>query len=235
MQIAAAAWCGARRHGDRNGELPVRDHRTNAGRVLGASLALGLAGAGAALAYTRKVKAEAEGTRLSDYDPDADAVRTVTIRKERGELYRFWRDFTNLEQVMENLEAIRPGDAEGVSEWVVRAPIGRTVTLCTRVTEDRDGETIAWESVEGSDIATRGRVSFADAPGDRGTRVTLQIDYDPPAGELGRLFAKLFRREPAIQARHDLKRFKMLMETGEIATSARRREDTRAARQKETA
>jgi uncharacterized membrane protein len=30
----------------------------------------------------------------------------------------------------------------------------------------------------------------------------------------------MFQREPAIQARRDLRRFKQLMETGEIATAA---------------
>ena len=51
--------------------------------------------------------------------------------------------------------------------------------------------------------------------------VEAVIAYRPPAGTAGRLIAKLFRREPEIQARHDLKRFKMLMETGEIAISDR--------------
>ena len=35
------------------------------------------------------------------------------------------------------------------------------------------------------------------------------------------LDAKLFQREPRLQARRDLHRFKQLMETGEIATGAR--------------
>ena len=47
------------------------------------------------------------------------------------------------------------------------------------------------------------------------------IAYDPPAGFVGQLLAKLFGREPRIQARRDLHRFKQLMETGEVATSAR--------------
>jgi uncharacterized membrane protein len=33
----------------------------------------------------------------------------------------------------------------------------------------------------------------------------------------------MFQREPAIQARRDLRRFKQLMETGEIATALRTR------------
>jgi hypothetical protein len=94
--------------------------------------------------------------------------------------------------------------------------VGRTVT-------------IARPREELSQIDTEGRVTFADAPGERGTRVGVRVAYKPPAGELGRAVAKLFMREPEIQARHDLKRFKMLMETGEIATSARRKDQTRAA------
>ena len=86
-------------------------------------------------------------------------------------------------------------------------------------------------SISRRDVA---RGAFADAPGDRGTRVSLVMFYDPPAGKLGRAVATLFQREPETQARHDLKRFKMLMETGEIATSAHTRDATRQAKQQET-
>ena len=157
--------------------------------------------------------------------------RTVTIAKPRHELFAFFRDFQNLPQFMENLEAVVPTGNEGRNVWRIKAPLGRTVDVETEVVREEEGELIAWRSVEGSDIDTEGRVKFRDAPGDRGTQVQLIIAYKPPAGELGRVVAKLFQREPAVQARHDLKRFKMLMETGEIATSARLREETRAAKQ----
>ena len=152
--------------------------------------------------------------------------RTVTIRKPKKELYDFWRDFTNLPKVMDNLESIKVHDEDKTrSTWVIRAPAGQTVDVETKVTEDTEGEVIAWSSVEGSDITTNGRVEFTDAPGNRGTRVSLIMSYDPPAGAVGKVIAKLFMREPQVQARHDLKRLKMLMETGEIATSARTKEE----------
>ncbi len=155
----------------------------------------------------------------------------MTIRKPRTELYAYWRDFDKLPLFMENVETIR---AEGDHRvWVIKAPAGQTVEAKTEIAEDIAGKRIAWRSVEGSDIATTGSVEFTDAPGNRGTRVTLVMAYDPPAGELGRLIAKLFQREPEVQARHDLKRFKALMETGEIATSANRKDQTRAAKQQE--
>lgn len=147
--------------------------------------------------------------------------KSVTIaRPSRQELYDFWRDFSNLPRVMENLDHVERIDAER-SRWTIKAP-GGVVAVETIIAEDRPGELIAWRSVEESEIETDGRVRFRDAPGDRGTYVELIIDYQPPLGTLGRAVASLLQREPAIQSRRDLRRFKMLMETGEVATSANR-------------
>lgn len=160
--------------------------------------------------------------------------RSVTIARPREELFRYWRDFSNLARFMENLVKVAPSASEGQSVWTIRAPAGRTVEVETRIAREISNELIAWRSVEGSDIDTEGRVTFEDAPGERGTRVGLIVAYHPPMGEPGRTIAKLFRREPEAQARHDLKRFKMLMETGEIATSARRTDETRATKMENT-
>ncbi|ODP37262.1 SRPBCC family protein [Sphingomonas turrisvirgatae] len=148
--------------------------------------------------------------------------RSVTINKPRAELYAYWRDFTNLATFMENVEQVEILDADR-SRWVVKAPGDTTVEWVAQITEAREGETIAWTSVEGADVPNSGRIDFRDATGGRGTVVTATILYDPPAGIIGKVVAKLFQREPAIQARRDLRRFKQLMETGEIATGARNR------------
>lgn len=158
---------------------------------------------------------------------------SVTIAKPRQELFDFWRDFQNLPQFMENVVKVVPTGGNGRSIWTIRAPLGRTVDVETEVVKEEAGRLIAWRSVEGSDIDTEGRVAFDHAPGDRGTRVSVIVAYKPPAGEAGRLVAKMTMREPEVQARHDLKRFKMLMETGEIATSARTKSGTRASQMKE--
>jgi uncharacterized membrane protein len=160
--------------------------------------------------------------------------RSVTINRPREELYAFWRDFQNLASFMENIVSVKPSGDKGRAVWTIRAPAGRTVEVETEIVREQPGELIAWRSVAGSQIDTEGRVTFKDAPGERGTRVSVRVAYKPPAGELGRLVAKLFQREPEVQARHDLKRFKMLMEAGEIATSARRKDQTRAAKQSNT-
>ena len=208
-----------------------------------AALAIGVALGGVALGAIQAKRKQgrspddAPSSALRHRSGNHELVgRTVTIRKARDELFRFWRDFGNLARFMENLEDVEVEDAAtGVATWRIKAPAGQTVAIKTEIEREEEGKLISWKSLEESDIATKGRVTFEDAPGERGTRVTLTIEYDPPAGVIGKAFAKAFLREPEIQALHDLKRFKMLMETGEIATSARTKAQTRAARQEKAA
>ncbi|WP_419825436.1 SRPBCC family protein [Sphingomonas sp.] len=172
---------------------------------------------GPATASKSSAGIEQERAATPDAKGSQFAGGTVTINKPRAELYSYFRDFSNLATFMENVERIDVRD-KARSHWVVKAPAGQTVEWDARVTEEREGEMIAWISEEGADVANSGRVEFKDA-GARGTVVTATILYDPPAGVIGKLVAKLFQREPAIQARRDLRRFKQLMETGEIATA----------------
>ena len=153
-------------------------------------------------------------------EPKGDELigRTVTINRPRAELYAYWRDFTKLPSFMDNVERVDIV-SETRSHWIVKAPAGKTVEWDAVITEEKEGELIAWTSTEGADVPNSGRIEFRDA-GARGTIVTATIAYDPPAGVVGKVMAKLFQREPAIQARRDLRRFKQLMETGEVATAA---------------
>ncbi|TPG52966.1 SRPBCC family protein [Sphingomonas glacialis] len=149
---------------------------------------------------------------------DALVGRAVTINRPRAELYAYFRDFANLPNFMDNIERVDVQDATR-SHWVVKAPAGRTVEWDSTITDEVEGEYFVWASEPGADIANSGRIEFRDA-GARGTVVTATLLYDPPGGVVGKLIAKLFQREPAIQARRDLRRFKQLMETGEVATAA---------------
>lgn len=214
------------------GGIPARRREWSGGVPGSALLGLGLAlAAGGALGYMAlrqgsEARPPDDAPRRSSRGSAREGRRAlvgrvVTINRPRDELYRYWRDFGNLASFMEAVESVRT-EGERRQVWTLQVP-GGSATLRTEITEDREGEVIAWRSVEGSDIETRGHVRFEDAPGGRGTRVEAEIAYKPPAGELGRLAAKLFQREPAIQARRELKRFKMLMETGEIATAENRR------------
>ncbi len=149
----------------------------------------------------------------------AVATRSVTIAKPREEVYAFWRDLTKLGQVMENIERI-DDLGNGRSHWVVKAPAGQTVQWDARFTADEPGRRLAWTSEEGAEVENHGTVEFRDAPGGRGCEVHAEIVYKPPGGALGKLVASLFQTEPGLQAKRDLRRLKMLLETGEIATTA---------------
>jgi uncharacterized membrane protein len=145
--------------------------------------------------------------------------KSVTINRPRAELFAYWRDFSRLPSFLDNVERVDILSTDR-SHWVVKAPGGKTVEWDAVITEEIDGKLIAWASVDGADVPNNGRIEFRDA-GERGTIVTATIAYDPPAGFIGKIVAKMFQREPAIQARRDLRRFKQLMETGEVATAAR--------------
>lgn len=154
-----------------------------------------------------------------DWKRAALVGRTVTVNRPRAELYAFWRDFRNLALFMENVESVTVADDGRTSHWVVKAPAGATVEWDSVLVEEVENELLAWESVEGADIRNAGRIEFRDAPPGRGSEVTATIVYEPPGGDIGKLIAKLFQKEPKIQARRELRRFKQLLETGEISTA----------------
>ena len=159
----------------------------------------------------RKHKADRE----SD---DAITVRAVTIGKPRDEVFAFFRNFANLGRFMENIERVDVLDAKR-SHWVVKAPAGHSVEWDSILTAEEPGRLLAWETGPEAEIKTHGRVEFRDAPGGRGTELHATIVYEPPGGALGKVVAALFQKEPGQQSKRDLRRLKMLLETGEISTS----------------
>ncbi|HEY1402568.1 MAG TPA: SRPBCC family protein [Pyrinomonadaceae bacterium] len=162
--------------------------------------------------------------QLSLSNPAGDAGKSnrvnksIVINSSPEELYQFWHDFENLPRFMHHLESVRV-DGDGRSHWVATAPAGTSVEWDAEITEDRPNELIAWRSLEGADVYNRGSVRFERAPGGRGTIVRVEIDYDPPGGGLGAAVAKLLGEEPELQIGSDLRRFKQVIETGEVVVS----------------
>ena len=175
---------------------------------------------------TAEDEADGEGRPVQQHGANAvlDAStaqrveRTVTINRTPSELYAFWRDFTNLPRIMKHLEAVEVLD-QTRSRWTAKAPAGSTVTWEAEVYNEVPNELIAWRSLHDADVPNAGSVHFKALPHDRGTEVRVLLEYQPPAGRLGGLIAKLFHEEPDAQVREDLRRFKQLMEAGELAVS----------------
>ncbi len=141
-------------------------------------------------------------------------TKSVTINKSPSELYQVWRNFENLPKFMNHLEAVTVKD-EKHSHWKTKAPLGYSVEWDAEVTSDHKNERIGWQSLEGADIPNSGVVEFNPTT-NRGTEVKVVLTYESPAGKLGALIAKLFGEAPSQQVEEDLRRFKRLMETGEI-------------------
>lgn len=197
--------------------------------LIGAGIAAA-AGTAAFLLARRSADVRDDGNNISDA-PDHTwrrktgrykeglVGRTVSINKPREEIYRAWRDFTRFPAFMENVQNVEDlGD--GRSRWTVKGPLGSSVELVTKISEDVPNDRLAWTSEPDSQIRSSGRVELFDVAPNRGTAVRLTLEYDPPAGLPGRAIAKVLQREPNVQARRDLRRFKMLIETGEVATNA---------------
>jgi uncharacterized membrane protein len=144
--------------------------------------------------------------------------KSVTVMRPRDEVYEFWRDFARLPTFMIHLERVTVAGGGRRSRWVAKSPGGQ-VEWDAELLEDRPNELVSWRSLPGSDITNAGSVRFVDAPADRGTEVHVELTYEPASGRAGTAVAKLFGEEPLQQLRDDLRRFKQVMETGEVVRS----------------
>jgi uncharacterized membrane protein len=144
--------------------------------------------------------------------------QSATVLKDPYELFTFWRNFRNLPRVMRHLHSVEV-ISDNRSHWVASAPFGKTVEWDAEIYTERENELIGWRSLAGSQVDTAGSVHFRKAPGNRGTEVRVNLKYDPPAGKVGAAVAALFGESANQQVQDDLRRFKQMMEAGEIPTN----------------
>jgi uncharacterized membrane protein len=192
---------------------------------------LGLAAVGAGLAYRGASghcnvyaalgvsTAEGRGRRTSI--PAGHGIKveeSVTILRSPEELYGYWANLENLPRIMNHLVSVRKLDGQR-SHWVACGPLGTHLEWDAEILVQRENELISWRSLDGAEVDTAGSVHFTAAPGDRGTLVRVVLKYDPPAGKVGAAIAGLLGQAPGQTIKEDLRRFKQLMETGEIPTT----------------
>lgn len=139
---------------------------------------------------------------------------SITINRPPAELFRFWRDFSNLPRFMEHLDNVQVLSPTR-SVWTAKAPAGMRVKWEADVINEIEGELVGWQSTQNADVATAGSVRFVPAPGG-GTEIIVHLQYEPPAGKLGSWVASIFGEEPSQQIRADLRRLKGILETGEV-------------------
>jgi uncharacterized membrane protein len=151
------------------------------------------------------------------YELGVRVDKSITINKPVKEVYSFWRNLENLPKFMRNLESVQEIDNKH-SHWVAKMPVGASLQWTAEIVNEKENELIGWRSTLGADVPNAGSVHFSGADGEHGTIVRLELQYDPPGGNLGALLAKMVGNDPAKQIAEDLRRLKQLLETGEIPT-----------------
>jgi uncharacterized membrane protein len=169
---------------------------------------LALAAAGGYVAYRA-----ARGAQPKEFYAESSFAINCTPE----EAYKFWRNFENLPLFMRHLESVKVLDNKR-SEWTAYGPLGVRLRWTAEIVDEADSQLLVWRSLEGSDVEHIGSVQFKRAPGDRGTIVTAAMEYNPPAGAVGKTLAAILGKDPEFSLREDLRRFKQLMEAHEIPT-----------------
>jgi len=142
---------------------------------------------------------------------------SVTINRSAEDLYRAWRDVEAAPRFMAQVESVRK-TGDNTSHWVVFGPFGKPIEWDSEIINDDPNRLIAWKTLPGAAGDHAGTIRFEPAPGGRGTVVTLELNYEPPAGVLGLTVARALGRDPSRIALENLRHFKQLMEAGEIPT-----------------
>ncbi len=144
--------------------------------------------------------------------------KTVAILRSPEELYRYWRDVTNLPKIMKHLkQVIQVSDTR--SRWIAAAPFDVELQWEAEIFQDKKNELIAWRSLPGGDVDTAGSIHFEPLPDGRGTALKLSLKYSPPGGKVTAGLAWLLGQGAEARVDEDLRRFKGVMEAGEATTT----------------
>lgn len=146
-------------------------------------------------------------------DPEAiNITETIVVSASRNLVYEFWRDLSNLPKFMKHLKSVET-ISETESHWVANTP-GNIVGLSwnAEITREEPGAYIGWQSLEGSMIDNAGKVEFKDSLNGTDTEITVEINYFPPAGSVGRGLASLFNGVFEDMIREDIQNFKTYAE-----------------------
>jgi uncharacterized membrane protein len=159
-------------------------------------------------------------TRHSPTSPGrlSPTTQTIVVNREPADVYQFWLRFEQFPRFMKHLEQVSVRK-DGRSHWKARGPGGVIYEWDAETIENRPNELITWRSLPGGDVQNEGSVRFEQAPGGRGTLVRVNLRYAPPAGAVGAAVATLLGREPGQEVMADLRRFKQVIETGEVVLS----------------
>ena len=199
-----------------------RRHRRNrwkAGRNRWTMPALGLGVTAVGMLGAMKLRQRQDGRHSpTTWNRLTPTTKTIVVNRAPEEVYQFWLSFDQFPRFMRHLKQVSVRK-DGTSHWEAYGPGGQLYAWDAEVVEQRPNELIAWRSLPGGAVQNEGSVRFERAPGGRGTLVRVNLRYAPPAGAAGAAMATVLGREPGQEVQEDLRRFKQIMETGEVVLS----------------
>jgi uncharacterized membrane protein len=145
-------------------------------------------------------------------------TKSVAINRPPEVLYGYWRELANLSRILHFVESVRETDSRR-SHWIAKGPGDTRIEWDAEITRETPNELLAWQSLTEGVPRNQGRVEFKPLPAGRGTRVTLHLEYQLPRSARTTGLASMLGRAPEPLIASDLRRWKQLMETGEIATT----------------
>lgn len=140
--------------------------------------------------------------------------KTITVNRPVSDVFSFLRHLENLPRFMKHLESVRCNGGN-ISHWVAEIG-GLKLEWDAEAIELRQNEVISWQSLPAAQVDNAGSIWFRPAVGNRGTVVKVALKYAPPGGKAGAKVAKVLGAEAKSAMEDDLRRFKSLIETGEI-------------------
>ncbi len=151
---------------------------------------------------------------------------TFTINKSADELYDMWHDVEKAPTYQESIHSVtKTGDT--TSHWVMDLPGGKQLEWDSELTAQEPGKRLAWRSIGDTVVPNAGQVVFEPAVSGRGTVVRVNQEFLLPGGKVAAALGGLFSRTPGGFVRENLRHFKQLAETGEIATTTGQAHGTR--------
>lgn len=210
-----AAWLWSRVGGDAVDLFSLMQaEKTSPARTAAAAIAVLGVGALDVIAAQQLSGPDSRGREAAQ---EVQVTEAVTVNRPIEQVYGFWKRFENFPRFMRHLDAVETSGRR--SHWRAAGPGGIKVEWDAELVEDVENERVSWRTLPGSTVDHHGSVRFVRAPGLRGTEVRVHLHYSPPAGQIGRGLAWLLGSDPEGLIREDLRRFKQLLETGEVVMS----------------
>ncbi len=176
---------------------------------------LGLVAAATGLGLMARSSDELRERSTAALQPSGQAYEAqcaIDIQAAPDKVYDVWSRYENFPHFMSHVIEVRDLGNQR-SHWVVQGPAGSEVEFDAVLTAADRPHRLAWQSEPGATVRSEGQLTLTAQPGG-GTRATVRMSWQPPAGALGQGIAVLTGADPQMALDDDLRRMKQFIERG---------------------